>query len=134
MATYQACEKVGMPECRINLAHLVAYLHVAPPASYAVGPTLTARACSAEAPKSTRSYTAYNRAVAVAKRDMTLPVPLCVRNAPTRLMKELGYGAAYRYNPDYQHPVRYRTLSSFSITHCPPRRSTISTCVRIISL
>lgn len=70
-----------MPECRINLAHLVSYL--------------------SEAPKSTRSYEAYNRAEAAAKLDMTLPVPVQIRNAPTKLMKELGYGRGYAYNPDY---------------------------------
>jgi putative ATPase len=74
-----------MPECRINLAHLVAYL--------------------VEAPKSTRAYTAYTRAETLAKRDMSLPVPLGIRNAPTRLMKEMGCGHGYKYNPDYRHPV-----------------------------
>lgn len=81
MATLQACQNIGMPECRINLAHLVAYL--------------------AEAPKSTRAYAAYNRAEAAAKADPTLPVPPMVRNAPTALMKGLGYGDGYAYNPDY---------------------------------
>ncbi|TRM69586.1 hypothetical protein BD626DRAFT_563317 [Schizophyllum amplum] len=85
MATMQACQLIGMPECRINLAHLVAYL--------------------AEAPKSTRSYEAYKAAEKLAKEAPTLPVPMQVRNAPTRLMKELGYGDEYRYNPDYAHPV-----------------------------
>ncbi|EMD37455.1 hypothetical protein CERSUDRAFT_114100 [Gelatoporia subvermispora B] len=85
MATLQACQTIGMPECRINLAHLVAYL--------------------SEAPKSTRAYEAYSRAEEAAKRDMTLPVPLPVRNAPTGLMKELGYAHGYHYNPDYAHPV-----------------------------
>jgi replication-associated recombination protein RarA len=70
-----------MPECRINLAHCIAYL--------------------AESPKSTRSYEAYNRAEEAAKRDATAPVPIHLRNAPTRLMKELGYGKEYAYNPSY---------------------------------
>lgn len=81
MATYQACQVIGMPECRINLAHLVSYL--------------------AEAPKSTRSYMGYCRAEAAAAKDMTLPVPFQIRNAPTRLMKELGYAEGYRYNPEF---------------------------------
>ncbi|PCH43682.1 nucleoside triphosphate hydrolase protein [Wolfiporia cocos MD-104 SS10] len=85
MATFQACQVIGMPECRINLAHLVSYL--------------------SEAPKSTRSYEAYNRAEAAAKKDPTLPVPLPARNAPTGLMKELGYARGYCYNPEYAHPV-----------------------------
>ncbi|KAJ3808547.1 P-loop containing nucleoside triphosphate hydrolase protein [Lentinula lateritia] len=85
MAALQACQVIGMPECRINLAHIVAYL--------------------AEAPKSTRSYEAYNRAEAAAKSDLTLPVPLIARNAATSLMKDLGYAEGYKYNPDYVHPV-----------------------------
>ncbi|KAG6868919.1 hypothetical protein C0993_007693 [Termitomyces sp. T159_Od127] len=85
VATLQACQTVGMPECRINLAHLVAYL--------------------AEAPKSTRAYEAYNRAEAAAKLDLTIPVPMSMRNAPTDLMKDLGYGKTYLYNPSYAHPV-----------------------------
>ena len=71
-----------MPECRINLAHLVAYL--------------------AEAPKSTRSYEAYKRAEAMAKEHPSLPVPMQVRNAPTGLMQQLGYGDGYHYQPDYK--------------------------------
>src|ERR1700742_1630521 len=78
----QACQNVGMPECRINLAHLVAYL--------------------SEAPKSTRSYEAYNRAEAAAKEHPSLPVPMQVRNAPTGLMQKLGYGDGYHYQPGYR--------------------------------
>lgn len=85
VATMQACQLVGMPECRINLAHCVSYL--------------------SEAPKSTRSYRGYNRAEAAAKNDPTDPVPMAVRNAPTSLMKDLGYGDGYHYNPDFAHPV-----------------------------
>jgi putative ATPase len=81
MATLQACQTIGMPECRINLAHLVAYL--------------------AEAPKSTRAYEAYKRAEEAAKLDLTVPVPMSMRNAPTGLMKELGYAKGYCYNPDF---------------------------------
>ena len=81
MAAYQACQVIGMPECRINLAHLVSYL--------------------SEAPKSTRAYMGYKRAEAAADKDMTLPVPFQIRNAPTKLMKELGYSEGYRYNPDF---------------------------------
>jgi putative ATPase len=70
-----------MPECRINLAHVVTYL--------------------SEAPKSTRALEAYDRAKELAMEDMTLPVPISMRNAPTRLMKELGYGDDYKYQPQY---------------------------------
>ncbi|KAF8578718.1 P-loop containing nucleoside triphosphate hydrolase protein [Ramaria rubella] len=89
-ATFTACQNVGMPECRINLAHCVAYL--------------------SEAHKSTRSYEAYNRAEAAAKDEATAPVPIHLRNAPTRLMKELGYGKDYIYGPDYAHPVHQEYL------------------------
>nr|XP_018265796.1 ATPase [Kwoniella dejecticola CBS 10117]OBR87954.1 ATPase [Kwoniella dejecticola CBS 10117] len=85
MATYQACQVIGLPECRINLAHCVAYL--------------------AEAPKSTRSYTAYKRAEALCHQPPLPGVPLQIRNAPTKLMKQLGYGKRYSYDPDYAHPV-----------------------------
>ena len=70
-----------MPECRINLAHLVAYL--------------------SEAPKSTRAYEAYNSAEVAARMDVTAPVPMALRSAPTPLMKELGYSEGYKYNPQY---------------------------------
>ncbi|KAH8828338.1 P-loop containing nucleoside triphosphate hydrolase protein [Flagelloscypha sp. PMI_526] len=90
VATMQACERIGMPECRINLAHLVSYL--------------------SESPKSTRSYEAYAAAEAAAKEDASLPVPLQVRNAPTGLMKDLEYGKDYRYNPAFSHPVHNRYL------------------------
>lgn len=83
MATYGACEKIGMPECRINLAHCtVALCH---------------------APKSTRAYRGLNAAyAALAEPGIAgLPIPIHLRNAPTRLMKEMGYGKEYKYNPDY---------------------------------
>jgi replication-associated recombination protein RarA len=83
MAALQACQAIGMPECRINLAHVVTYL--------------------SEAPKSTRALEAYNRACELAKQEMTLPVPNSMRNAPTRLMKELGYGEDYKYQPQYAY-------------------------------
>ncbi|KAJ7096431.1 hypothetical protein C8R44DRAFT_813018 [Mycena epipterygia] len=85
IATLHACQNIGMPECRINLAHLIAYL--------------------SEAPKSTRSYEAYQRAEEAVAMNPTLAVPLEMRNAPTALMKEVGYGKSYHYNPEYAHPV-----------------------------
>jgi replication-associated recombination protein RarA len=83
MAALQACQAIGMPECRINLAHVITYL--------------------SEAPKSTRAYVAYERAQEFAKQDMTLPVPISIRNAPTRMLKELGYGEGYKYQPGYAY-------------------------------
>lgn len=84
-ATYAAAEKIGMPECRINLAHCAVAL--------------------ATAPKSVRAYRGLNAAYK-ALRDpgiAGLPVPVHLKNAPTRLMKEMGYGKEYKYNADYLH-------------------------------
>lgn len=83
-ATYTAAEKIGMPECRINLAHCAVALCLAP--------------------KSVRAYRCLNAAYAALKEPgiAGLPVPIHLRNAPTRLMKELGYGKEYKYNPDYK--------------------------------
>jgi putative ATPase len=82
-ATYSACEKIGMPECRINLAHAVTALTLAP--------------------KSTRSYRGLNNAMDALKEPgiAALPIPHHLRNAPTKLMKDLGYGENYKYNPNY---------------------------------
>jgi putative ATPase len=82
-ATYAAAEKLGMPECRINLGHCAVAL--------------------ALAPKSTRAYRGLNAAYkALGEPGIAgLPVPIHLRNAPTKLMKELGYGKEYKYNPDY---------------------------------
>jgi putative ATPase len=73
-------ERLGSPEGELALAQAAIYL-----------------AC---APKSNAAYVAYNAARDFVKRDGTRPVPLHLRNAPTRLMKELGYGKAYRYAHD----------------------------------
>ncbi|PVI05985.1 P-loop containing nucleoside triphosphate hydrolase protein [Periconia macrospinosa] len=82
-ATYSACEKIGMPECSINLAHAVVALSLSP--------------------KSTRSYRGLRAAEAALLEPgvASLPIPLHLRNAPTRLMKEIGYSEGYKYNPDF---------------------------------
>jgi putative ATPase len=82
-ATYSACEKIGMPECRINLAHAVTALSLAP--------------------KSTRAYRGLNNAMEALKEPgiAALPIPHHLRNAPTKLMKDMGYGENYKYNPNY---------------------------------
>ncbi|GES81907.1 ATPase WRNIP1 [Rhizophagus clarus] len=85
IATYQACQFIGMPECEINLAHCVTYL--------------------AETKKSVRSYKAYGLVKETIKEEYNYPVPLHMRNAPTKLMKDLGYSAGYKYNPDYEGSV-----------------------------
>ncbi|BCA80286.1 replication-associated recombination protein A [Desulfuromonas sp. AOP6] len=82
IATMQALQFVGMPEGRIPLAQAVTYL--------------------ATAPKSNASYRGINEALAEVRKSGSLPVPLHIRNAPTGLMKELGYGQGYRYAHDYE--------------------------------
>jgi putative ATPase len=79
-AVFRACETIGYPECSINLAHGVAYL--------------------AESKKSRKSYDAYLEAVADVQAHGNLPVPKKIRNAPTKLMKELGYHAGYSFYDD----------------------------------
>jgi len=74
-AVFQAVDTIGMPEAGINLAHGVAYL--------------------AKAPKNRSSHDAYKEALVDAKQLGNLPIPMIIRNAPTKLMKELGYGAGY---------------------------------------
>lgn len=83
-STYIAAEKIGMPECRIPLAHATVALCLAP--------------------KSTRSYRGLNNAFAALREPgvAALPIPISLRNAPTKLMKELGHGDQYKYNPNYK--------------------------------
>lgn len=85
VATYRACEIVGYPECGINLSHCVVTL--------------------AEYPKSTRTYRAWKKALKSVENDYNYPVPIHIRNAPTTMMRNLGYGAEYRYEPSFAHPV-----------------------------
>ena len=80
MAAQQAVHFVGMPEGRLALAQLVVYL--------------------AAAPKSNALYTGYGEAARDALTTRAEPVPLWIRNAPTGLMKDLGYGSGYRYAHD----------------------------------
>lgn len=77
VAAYQAAHLIGMPECTVNLSEAVIYM--------------------ALAPKSNALYTAYENAKKDALNHLAEPVPLVIRNAPTRLMKELNYGKDYQY-------------------------------------
>ncbi|KMP01464.1 DNA-dependent ATPase MGS1 [Coccidioides immitis RMSCC 2394] len=83
VAAYTAVEKIGLPEARINLAHATVALSLSQ--------------------KSTRAYRALGNAfVALQEPGIAgLPIPIHLRNAPTKLMKGLGYGQEYKYNPDY---------------------------------
>jgi putative ATPase len=85
LAVQQAVHFVGMPEARINLAQGVTYL--------------------ATAPKSNASYIGVEQALAEVRKSGALPVPLHIRNAPTRLMKELGYHKGYQYAHDFADGV-----------------------------
>ncbi len=77
---FKACETIGYPECQINLAHGTVHL--------------------ANAPKNRSAYDAYFRAVEDVKKYGNLPIPMNLRNAPTKLMKELGYGQGYEKYTD----------------------------------
>lgn len=80
---FEACEKLGMPECGVHLVQLAEYL--------------------AKAPKNNSAYVAYKRAQKDVQEFGNLPVPMNIRNAPTKLMKELGYGKGYEYDHDLEN-------------------------------
>ncbi|NNL82422.1 MAG: replication-associated recombination protein A, partial [Winogradskyella sp.] len=81
--TFQAVTVIGHPESRIILSQCATYL--------------------ASSPKSNASYEAINKAQALVKETGDLSVPLAIRNAPTKLMKELGYGDKYNYAHSYEN-------------------------------
>src|SRR3989344_9181898 len=82
VACYQGCHFLGMTECDVILAQCVAYL--------------------AKSKKSVDVYQAYAQVKQDVKETMDEPVPLYLRNAPTKLMKEVGYGKDYKYSPEYE--------------------------------
>ena len=82
-ATFDALSKIGWPEGRIILSECAVYL--------------------ATSPKSNSAYIAIDAALEEVNRSGNLPVPLHLRNAPTKLMKELGYGKEYQYAHDYKN-------------------------------
>ena len=85
VAAYQACHFIGMPECSVHLTHAVVYMSLAP--------------------KSNALYMAYESAKKDALTMLAEPVPLVIRNAPTSLMKDLGYGEGYVYAHDTAEKV-----------------------------
>ena len=85
VAAYQACHFIGMPECSVNLTHAVIYMSMAP--------------------KSNALDVAYMEAREDALKQLAEPVPLIIRNAPTKLMKELDYGKGYQYAHDTEEKI-----------------------------
>lgn len=83
--TYQACHFLGMPECNVHLTEAVIYMSLAP--------------------KSNSAYVAYTLASNDAKKTLAEPVPLIIRNAPTKLMKNLDYGKGYQYAHDFKEKL-----------------------------
>lgn len=90
VAAYQACHFIGLPECNVILAQAVVYL--------------------AKCKKSNELYAAYGQAADDVREYGNLPVPLHIRNAPTKLMKNLGYGKEYKYSPDYSYKEEQQYL------------------------
>ena len=86
VAGYQSAHFLGLPECTVHLAQVVAYM--------------------ARAPKSNALYEAYAKVRDDIRQLPNVGVPLHLRNAPTSLMKGLGYGKGYKYNPDFAEPVQ----------------------------
>ena len=97
-AAFDAVMKIGWPEGRIPLAEAVVYL--------------------ATSPKSNSAYNGINTALGVVKETGNLPVPLHLRNAPTKLMSQLGYADGYKYSHDYPgHFVRQQFMPD-DLTNC----------------
>ena len=90
VACYQACHFIGMPECNVILSQAVVYM--------------------AKCKKSNDLYTAYKKAAQDVKEHGNLDVPLHIRNAPTALMKDLGYGKGYQYGPDFNYQEKQEYL------------------------
>ena len=85
VAAYQACHFIGMPECSVHLAQVVIHLSISP--------------------KSNSVDVAYNLARNDALKNLAEPVPLHLRNAPTKLMRELEYGKNYKFAHDYEERI-----------------------------
>ncbi|MFA5125043.1 MAG: replication-associated recombination protein A [Patescibacteria group bacterium] len=83
VAGYQACHFIGLPECNVILAQIVVYL--------------------AKCRKSNELYSAFGQVMKDVKETTDEPVPIHLRNAPTKLMKNLGYGKDYKYSPDFDY-------------------------------
>ena len=85
VAAYQACHFIGVPECNVHLAEAVVYMSLAS--------------------KSNAMEMAVMEAAEAIEKEPDAPVPLVIRNAPTRLMKDLDYGRGYKYAHDYAEKI-----------------------------
>ena len=111
-ACFDAVNKIGMPEGRIILSQTAVYL--------------------ATSPKSNSTYLAIGKALELVEKTGDLPVPLHLRNAPTNLMKQIGYGNDYKYSHDYQNhfvqqqfmPDSLQTLELYSPCDNPREQKT----------
>ena len=111
-ACFDAVNKIGMPEGRIILSQTAVYL--------------------ATSPKSNSTYLAIGKALELVEKTGDLPVPLHLRNAPTNLMKQIGYGNDYMYSHDYQNhfvqqqfmPDSLQTLELYSPSDNPREQKT----------
>ncbi len=90
VAAYQVCHFIGLPECNVILAQAVVYM--------------------AKCKKSNDLYMAYGKAAQDVRDFGNLPVPLHIRNAPTKLMEDLGYGKNYKYSPNYGYKEKQEYL------------------------
>lgn len=95
ISAYQACHYLGMPECSVHLTHAVTYVSLAP--------------------KSNALYMAYEAAKQDAMQMLAEPVPLHLRNAPTKLMKDLHYGEGYQYAHDHSDSLTNMTCLPTSL-------------------
>lgn len=113
VAADQAVHAIGMPEAGVIIAQAAVFL--------------------ALAPKSTAVYKAFNSAMAAVEKEPHAPVPLHIRNAPTKMMKQLGYSEGYSYNPSnnyqrgcpqgYLPPELGNEIKFFDETDCEPGHS-----------
>jgi putative ATPase len=111
-ACFDAVSKIGMPEARIILSETTIYL--------------------ATSPKSNTAYIAIDKALDSVKESGNLPVPLHLRNAPTKLMKNIGYGADYKYPHNYEDnfthqqylPDKIKNLKFYQYGNNPKEQST----------
>ena len=103
LAVFDACQKLGMPECNVHLTHAVVYLSMAP--------------------KSNALYVACEQALSDVRNLPADPVPLHIRNAPTRLMEQAGYGKGYQYAHDTEEKLTAMTCLPDSLSdrqyYCP---------------